>query len=207
MLLLGYLPAQILSFLTGPCEKKKHCSSAHSLLFSFMLRFLPYITDRPAWLTIRCDLSKSRLLKKYNSKRDIQQITYSHQETNHGWSPHEFFSFLNTPSNTNNRKLNSVQNTKRIYLLKREDGAGKSISTRGATYRISCVLQQTIDEWREEKIDALKSFFCWIRGFLKTPLPSYCNMSCADYASAEKDTPQSTTHFHSFLNAAVVSGI
>lgn len=66
---------------------------------------------------------------------------------------------------------------------------------------------QTIDEWGEEKIDALKSFFCWIRGFLKTSLPSYCNMSCTDYISEEKQTPERPTQFHSFLNASVISEI
>jgi hypothetical protein len=60
----------------------------------------------------------------------------------------ENVSFLNTSSNTNNRKLNSVQNTNRICLAQREDSAAKSISTRGATYQISCVLQQTVPEWR-----------------------------------------------------------
>jgi hypothetical protein len=173
-----------------------------------MLRLLPYIADGPKWLIVRCDFSESRLMKKYNRKRDIQEITYSQQETNHGWSPTLNF-FLNTSSSINNRKLNSVQNANRIYLIKREDDACESISTRGATYRISCVLQQTIDEWGEEKIDALKSFFCWIRGFLKTSLPSHSNTSCTDYISGQKQTREHTTQFHSFLKLqwCMTSGI
>jgi hypothetical protein len=63
MLLLGFLPAEILTFLTGPCEKK-YCSSLHSLFSVFIC--VKALTAYRGWAYMinRCDLSKSRLMKK-----------------------------------------------------------------------------------------------------------------------------------------------
>jgi len=86
-----------------------------------------------------------------------------------------------------------VQNRNRIYLVQRGDGVAQSISTRGATFQISCVLQQTVHEWRscEE--------FLLLNKRLSEDVTAFVLLCRVQITPREKHT----TQVYSFLNTAI----